>query len=341
MGFGIWFNYITGLTISEMTAKHVPITALVTGGGGFIGSRLVGSLLARGDHVRVLYHTRLGRLEGVKSPNLEFVGVGDGAHDGMLDSSLVGKATEGVDVVYHLAINWMKSHHTWSSAGELADFFDDNVRGTLNLLEASRSAGVRHFLYSSSAVVYGCTRFSTVREDTICTPETWDRDPGAAYPIMKLTVEKLCLLCSKVYSLPVTIFRVGVVFDDTRAILPDPVFVDRILKGESVEVAKDVGRTSIHVDDVVSAFLLATLNKKAYGEIFNLSNPGAYIPDSELYHLIADQARSKSKIKLSPKPLLNPTVESLEKTKSVLGWNPKNNLESLKSALRKGVPSRK
>jgi len=335
------FNYTVGSAVSEMAPKRAPMTALVTGGGGFIGSRLVGSLLARGDRVRVLYHARLGRLEGVSSPNLEVIGLDGSAEGGMLDRALVGRAVDGVDVVYHLAINWMKSHHTWKSVDELADFFDDNVRGTLNLLEASNAAGVRHFLYSSSAVVYGMTKFPTVAEDTLCTPETWARDPGAAYPIMKLTAEKLCLLCSTVYSLPVTIFRVGVVFDDNRAILPDPLFVDRILKGETVQVSKGVGRTSIHVDDVVSAFLLATLNRKAYGQIFNLSNPEAFIPDGELYRLIARTAGSKSRIRVLTKPRLNPAIESEEKTKSLLGWKPKNNLSSLKEAIRRGVPSAK
>lgn len=291
--------------------------------------------------MKVLYHTRLGRLEGVENPNLEVIGLDESAHKGMLDSELVSRAVEGVDVVYHLAINWMKSHHAWKTVDELAEFFDDNVRGTLNLLDASKSAGVRHFLYSSSAVVYGMTRLPTVTEDTICTPETWDRDPGAAYPIMKLTAEKLCLLCSEIYSLPVTIFRVGVVFDDKRAILPDPVFVDRILKGETIQVARGVGRTSVHIDDVVSAFLLATLNRKAYGQIFNLSNPAAFIPDSELYQLIANQAGSKSRIKVSAKPPLNPAIESVEKTREILGWDPKENLESLKKAIRRGVPSPK
>jgi len=295
-------------------------------------------LLERGDRVRVLYHTRLGRLEGVESPNLEVFGERDGASGGMLDREFVGRAVEGVDVVYHLAINWMKSHHFWKSVDELADFYDDNIRGTLNLLEASKSAGVKQFLYSSSAVVYGRTRFPEVTEDTICTPETWDRDPGAAYPIMKLTAEKLCLFCSEPYSLPVTIFRVGVVFDDRKAILPDPVFVDRILKGESVRVARGVGRTSIHVNDVVSAFLLATLNKKAYGQVFNLSNPNAFIPDSALYQLIADTAGSKSRIIVSQKPPLNPAIESVDKTREALGWNPKENLESLKKAIKSGVP---
>jgi len=321
-----------------MPKMHVRKSVLVTGGGGFIGSRFVGTLLKSGCHVRVLYHTRRGRLEGVKNPNLEFVG-SEGAHNGMLDRDLVEKATKGVDVVYHLAINWMPAHHFWKDVGTLADFYDNNIRGTLNLLEASKSAGVKHFLYSSSAVVYGMTELPTVNEKTICTPETWARDPGAAYPIMKLASEKLCLLCSSVYALPVTIFRVGVVFDDKRAILPDPVFVNNILKGQDVTVNRGVGRTSIHVDDIANAFLLATLNKKAYGQVLNLSNPATFIPDSEMYQLIVSAAKSKSRVLVSARPRLNPAIESIDKTRRILGWKPKRGLDVLKKALVSGVPS--
>jgi nucleoside-diphosphate-sugar epimerase len=156
---------------------------------------------------------------------------------------------------------------------------------------------------------------------------------------MKLASEKLCLLCSRVYSLPVTIFRVGVVFDDKKAILPDPKFIDTILKDGTIQVARGVGRTSIHVDDVVSAFLLATLNKKAYGQIFNLSNPATFIPDLELYQLIRDTANSSSRIMVSTRPPLNPSIESIDKTRRVLGWKPHKNLESLKKAIISGVPT--
>jgi nucleoside-diphosphate-sugar epimerase len=324
-----------------MAKKEVPKKVLVTGGGGFIGSRLVPSLLQLGCRVSVLQHSRRGRLEGVSNSNLEFVGSSDGAQGGMLDKELVRRAVEDVDVVYHLAIQWMPSHHFWKEVGTVADFYDNNLRGTLNLLEASKASGVKHFLYSSSAVVYGMTKFSTVDEETICTPETWDRDPGAAYPIMKLASEKLILYLSRLYSLPVTVYRVGVVFDDNKAILPDPVFIDRILKGESVEVSKGVGRTSIHVDDIADAFILATLNEKAYGQIFNLSNPATFIQDSELYEMIADAAKSKSKVVVSARPKLNPAIESMEKVRRVLGWQPERGLDVLKKAIVSGVPAGK
>ena len=109
---------------------------LVTGGAGFLGSRLVRALLEKECEVRVL-DVRYGDLEDVKARrNLEFVGIGHGGlHGGMADSKLVRSAMNGVEIVYHLAVNW--DGHSWKHRIRLADLFDVNIRGTLNLLEAA------------------------------------------------------------------------------------------------------------------------------------------------------------------------------------------------------------
>lgn len=308
--------------------KRIRANILVTGASGFLGSRAVASLLESGAHVKALCHTRKGPLESINNPNLEIVGLGT---RGVLDQDILSKALENVDVVYHFAINW--GGHVWNDIGTLDEFVHENIKGTLNLLQASKATSIKQFIYCSSAVVYGIQKARIVSENSICTPETWNRDPGPAYPIMKLATEKLCHICASAYGFELTIFRVGVVFDEKRAILPDPVFVRRILKGENIEVQRKVGRTSIHVDDVVQAFLLGTLNPKAYGQIFNLSNPATFIPDQDMYQLLVDEAHSKSKILLSPKPAMSPAIESMAKTRRVLGWKAVKNLDVLKVAL--------
>jgi nucleoside-diphosphate-sugar epimerase len=250
------------MTVSIMNNDRV----LVAGGAGVIGSRLVHELLRRGYKVRVL-DTRYGGLEGVKNHvDLEFVGIGsDGLRGGMMDKQIVKEAVEGVSVVYHLAINWDGA--SWRHELPVADLLDTNVRGTLNLLEASKSQGVKHFLFSSSAAVYGDTERSialrqgpaknkAADEETACLSELWHGDPGPAYATVKLTTEKLCMLYHHHYDLPVTVFRIEYVFS-------------------SKEELDDYA--NIHVDDVVEAFLLAKLNRKAYGQVFNLAYPTPYI----------------------------------------------------------------
>lgn len=261
---------------------------LVTGGAGLIGSRLVRALLAKRCKVRVL-DIQYGNLENIKTdPGLQFVGVGDDPlHGGMANRKVVNQAVRGVEVIYHLAINW--DGFTWRHKVPLGDLFDSNIRGTVNLLEAATAQRVRHFLFSSSAAVYGETlrtlslnrrlgKSTLLDEESACNPEFWEGDPGSAYAILKLTTEKLCLMHARQYGLSVTVFRVEYVFA-SRAELED--------------------YANIHVDDVVRAFTVAALNKRAYGQVFNLAYPAPHI--------------------------------SVKKIQRMLGWKPLSTKELLKS----------
>jgi nucleoside-diphosphate-sugar epimerase len=261
---------------------------LVTGGSGLLGSRLVRRLLGDGHKVRVL-DTRYGELGNAKTrQNLEFVGIGESdLHGGMVNEGIVEEAMRNVVVVHHLAINWNGS--TWRHRLPLPDLFDANVRGTLNLLEAARSHKVEHFLLSSSAAVYGETQRTVSRnrasakkvvdEESACKPYIWKGDPGPAYAILKLAMENLCLMYHYRYGLPVTALRIEYIFANQ----------EQLNDG-----------ANIHVDDVVQAFQLATLNRKAYGEVFNIAYSAPYI--------------------------------STRKTQTILGWKPHTTKEFLKTS---------
>jgi UDP-glucose 4-epimerase len=305
--------------------------ALVTGGAGFIGSRLVQKLLERGVSVKVL-DSEYGPLGRMKDPNLEFVGIGgDEFHAGMADRNVVKQAVEGVDVVYHLAINW--DGHTWKHQLPLSDLFDVNIRGTLNLLEEAKSQDVKHFLFSSSCAVYGSQGSQPVDEETVCKPELWKGDPGPAYGILKLTAEKLCLLYHHTHNLPTTVFRIEFVFDENDA-LPSREIIDNLRGNRTVEVAEGDGYASVHVDEVVEAFLLATLNEKAYGQTFNLSNPSTFITYYELYQFLIHETESKSRVRLaSDREHSGRAIESIDKIRATLGWKPYKTRDDLKQAI--------
>jgi UDP-glucose 4-epimerase len=319
--------------------EDVEKKVLVTGGGGFIGSRLVGAILRKGLSVKVL-DIQPGLLREESSPNLEFIGIGSSdLHGGMVDRAFVERAVEDVDVVYHLALNWDGA--TWAGAHSLADRFDVNIRGTLNLLEAARSHGVRHFLFASSCAVYGEAGSSVVDEETVCKPET-SPEHLSPYGIMKLTAEKLCLMYYHHYELPVTSFRIEVVFSDNESQLSalSSRYVNKLLKGESIEVVDGEGCASVHVDEVVNALSLATLNQKAYGNVFNISNPATYMTHRELYQFIIQLIDSKSKIKVIPNgPRISCVPESAEKMRRILGWRPHKTKEDLKQAVAETIRS--
>jgi UDP-glucose 4-epimerase len=318
-----------------MPLQDIKKKVLVTGGAGFIGSRLVHTLLERGVRVKVL-DIQPGALKNEANPNLQFVGTqGDGLTNGMVDEELARQAVEDVDVIYHLAINW--NGHTWKHELPLADLFDANVRGTLNLLQAAKSHDVRHFIFSSSCAVYGEPKTKIVNEETVCNPELWEGDVGPAYGILKLTAEKLCLLYHHQYGLPVTAFRIEFVFDDNDAI-PTRSVVENLRKGGTIEVIESDGYGSVHVDEVVQALLLGTLNQKAYGQVFNLSNPDTYISYHELYQFLIKHTHSKIKVKLIRDPThLGRAIESSEKIQSTLNWKPQKTKEDLKNAILRTV----
>ena len=322
-----------------MGIENIKKKVLVTGGGGFIGSRLVKTLLQKGFAVNVL-DVQLGFLRGETDPNLELIGIGsDGLRGGMADKSLVEQAVKNADVIYHLAINW-----DWGiqpSALRLADLFDVNVRGTLNLLEAAKFYGVKHFIFASSCTVYGESEDSSVDEETVCKPEL-SPAPLSAYGILKLATEKLCLMYFQHYGLPVTTFRIEVVFSDKESLLSalSKENIDKALRGEDIEVLEGEGCASIHVDEVVDAFLLATLNNKAYGHVFNISNPTTYITHQELYQFIIQLTGSKSKISVIPSGLrISCIPESIEKIQRILGWRPQKTKENLKKAVAETIRS--
>ena len=129
---------------------------LVTGGGGFIGSNLVRSLLDRGDDVRVLDNFSTGNRRNLDGLDVEIV-------EGELRSyERVHNAVRGVEVVFHLG-----------ALGSVPRSVQDpltsnavNVEGTLNVLLAARDEGVRRVVYSSSSAVYGTRRELPVTEAT-------------------------------------------------------------------------------------------------------------------------------------------------------------------------------
>jgi nucleoside-diphosphate-sugar epimerase len=93
------------------------------------------------------------------------------------------------------------------------------------------------------------------------------------------------------------------------------------------------GFATIHVDEIVQAFLIATLNKNAYGQVFNLSNPATYMTTRELYQLLIELTGSRSEIKLMTDLMYrrnSSTPESIEKIQRMLAGNLKKQKTTLK-----------
>ncbi len=241
--------------------------ALVTGGGGFIGSNVVRALLARGDDVRVLDNFSTGsraNLAGLES-DVHLV-------EGDLRSyERVHAAVRGAEVVFHQGALPSVPRSVQDPLTTTAV----NVEGTLNVLLAARDEGVRRIVNASSSSVYGNT-------GTLPRVETQAPDPISPYAVAKLAAERFCTSFTRVYGMEIVSLRYFNVFgprqDPTSqyaAVVPR--FIRAVAAGEPVTIYGDgeQSRDFTFVDNVVSANLLAADAEGVGGEILNVATGGS------------------------------------------------------------------
>jgi UDP-glucose 4-epimerase len=224
--------------------------ALVTGGSGFIGSHVVDKLVEKGVRVRIL---------DTVPPHRDDVERYDVS---LLDYDRLRPAMNGVDVVFHLgAVADVKD------AAEDPQYTDMiNTRGTINVLEAARRAGVRRVIYGSTTWVYSDTNGSLLDEDSLLDA------PSHIYTATKLASEHYCHAYSRLYKLPVTILRYGIPYGPrARPGAVIPIFVQKALQGDPLTIAGDGQqyRKFVYVEDLAEGNVLA-LKPVAENRVYNL-----------------------------------------------------------------------
>jgi len=222
------------------------MNVLVTGGAGFIGSNLVRRLVADRHTVVVLDNFS----SGYRSNLLRGVAAVEGD---IRDEAAVSAAIAGAEVVFHLAASVGNKR---SIDNPLLDA-DVNVMGTVRLLEAARRAGVRKFVASSSAGIFGELKTLPIREDHPI-------DPDSPYGASKLCAEKETLAFGKLFGIETVCLRYFNVygpnqrFDAYGNVIP--IFVFRMLRGERLIIFGDGEQTRdfVNVADVVDANVRAS-----------------------------------------------------------------------------------
>ncbi len=223
--------------------------ALVTGGGGFIGSHIVERLLAEGHEVRVLDNFATGRRENLVDllGDLELV-------EGDIQSyERAHAAVRGCDVVFHQAALPSVPRSVQDPLTSNAV----NVIGTLNVLLAARDSGVGRVVYASSSSVYGAN-------PTMPKHEALPTLPISPYAVAKLAGESYCRSFSEVYGLETVALRYFNVFGRRQDPLSQysaviPRFIAMLLRGEAPTIFGDgeQSRDFTPVENVVDANLLA------------------------------------------------------------------------------------
>jgi nucleoside-diphosphate-sugar epimerase len=296
---------------------------LVTGGAGFIGSHLVDKLLAEGFEVWALDNFSFGQMQNISchADEKQFHLVqGD-----IRDFELVKSVVKDVDVVFHEAA----LVDTPLSIKNPLLFDEVNVDGTLNLLKASSESNVKRFIFASSAAVYGNSEPAKKKE--IMLPK-----PISPYGVSKLAAENYVQVFNEVYGLETVCLRYFNVYGPRQGLTSSyngviTAFISQLLKKKPPIIHGDGNQTRdfVHVDDVVSANLLALDGENAVSEVFNIASGTAV----SVYELAKMLQRITSAERLEPifaEPRLGDIKHisgDVSKSEELLGFRPKIRLE--------------
>jgi UDP-glucose 4-epimerase len=289
--------------------------AVVTGGAGFIGSNLVDALVQRGDEVVVVDDLSSGK-RGYVNAAATFV-EGD-IRDG-IDAA-------GADVVFHLAaqadVQTSMRRPDYDAAV--------NVVGTVQVLEAARSAGARVVFSSTGGAIYGeCD--GPAHEDS-------PLRPVSPYGIAKLSAEEYLRGWNRIHGAGHVVLRFANVYGPRQDSSLEggvvAIFLERMVRGEETLIFGDGLQTRdfVYVGDVVGALLAAAGRD---GGTFNIGT-GQETTVLELYRLCAEAAGSKAEPRFEPARLgdARRSVLDVSSAAAELGWRPATPLaEGLRRAL--------
>jgi UDP-glucose 4-epimerase len=240
---------------------------LVTGGAGFIGSHIAENLIRKGDNVTVL-----DDLSGGFENNLP-----DGVHfvqGSINDVSLVNDlfANQRFDYVFHLA--------AYAAEG-LSHFikrfnYNNNLIGSVNLINASINYAVKCFVFTSSIAVYGASPELPMTEEMIPRPED-------SYGIAKLAVEQELRTCKEMFDLDYIIFRPHNVYGERQNIGDKyrnvvGIFMNQILQNKPMTIFGDGTqmRAFSYIGDIAPIIAESVDVPAAYNQVFNIGADQPY-----------------------------------------------------------------
>ncbi len=249
-----------------MSAKTDTKKVLVTGGAGFIGSHLVDALVEEGHSVVVIDNLSTGKKSQVNK-KAKFIKAD------IRNLKKIKPCFKGVNLVFHLAARTSIQ----PSIKDPVSTFDHNITGTLNVLLASRDAGVKRVVYSASSSSYG-------DQDTLPLHEEMTPRFKSPYSLSKYVGEELCRLFSNLYGLESVSLRYFNVYGPRQiatgayaAVVG--VFLKQFKDGKPLTIVGDgsVQRDFTHVFDVVRANILAVQSiKVGKGEVINIGTGKNY-----------------------------------------------------------------
>ena len=295
---------------------------VVTGADGFIGSHLTEALLNEGCSVSALaqYNSfnNWGWLEGIHHPDLNII-TGD-----VRDPDFCRTLVEGADTVFHLAA-LIAIPYSYIAPDS---YVDTNVKGTLNICQAARSAGVERLLVTSTSEVYGTARYVPIDENH-------PKQPQSPYSATKIGADAIALSFHNAFNLNVTVVRPFNTYgprQSARAIIPS--IITQIASGIREIKVGDLSPTRDfnYVEDTCRGFIARAKCGNAAGEEINIATQREVSMEKTL-KTIASLMGADVKWVTDPERLRPSGSEvfrllgSNEKIRQLTGWVPQVSLE--------------
>ena len=296
---------------------------LVTGAGGFIGSRLVEKLTLNGARVRafVRYTSRaeVGLLRQLPTEILKNIEIIRGD---LRDFNAVEQAAKGVDTIFHLgaliSIPYSYVHPV--------ETVQTNVIGTMNILEACRKVGAK-LVHTSTSEVYGTALRVPIDEDHPLQGQS-------PYSASKIGADKLVESYWRSFDVPAITIRPFNTYgpgQSNRAVIPT--IITQALSGDVVRLGNlEAIRDFTYLDDTVEGFLLGGMADLWNGETYNLGT-GEEIAIGAVAELIFKIMGKQPEIKVEPSRLRPEKSEVMRlisdnrKAKTALNWYPRVGIE--------------
>lgn len=288
---------------------------LVTGGAGFIGSHLSRELWRQGHEVKVIDNLSGGRRETIADlidqPNFQFH-LAD-----IRDAEEIKPLFVDVDWVFHLA----GLADIVPSIEQPRAYYETNVSGTFNVLEAAKAVNIKRFVYAASSSCYGLA-------EQFPTPEIAAIKPQYPYALTKYLGEELVMHWAQLYGLPAVSLRLFNVYGPHARTTGAygavfGVFLAQKINNKPFTVVGDGTQTRdfTYVTDVASAFIAAA-ESDICGEIMNVGSGGTY----SVNHLVGLLG---GPIEYIPKRPGEPdcTFADTAKIREKLGWQPQVSFE--------------
>lgn len=343
---------------------------LVTGGAGFIGSRLVNRLAAAGHAVWIIDNL----LEQVHGPAAQFPGISGAVtwiHGSVTDAAAMHAlvAESRPDIVFHLAAET----GTGQSLTEMSRYCNVNVMGTAHLVEAIRAAGLAapRLVLASTRAVYGegayldaggqvrvpparlakdmaAGRFDPVLPEgpalrPIPTPETAEPNPASVYASSKLMQEYLLRQAAEAAGWQLAVLRFQNVYGPGQS-LTNPytgvlsVFIERLFAGQGIEVFEDgaIVRDFVFVDDVVEALLRAGTAETLDPSPINIGTgqPSSILDLAKMLARLAERDEGCVRISGAFRAGdIRHAVADISRARALLDWAPRVGVEEGAAAL--------